>query len=96
MARADELNRGITQCLVNIEWMEAQLVLLKILKFTQAQPFLDQIGYNWGRVRRMMRELNSLGYRYKKNRIFYISKPEIISKVWNYPGMLSLNETVTN
>ena len=88
MAKVDDLNRGITQCLVNIEWMEAQLSLLKIIKFTQAQPFLDQIGYNWTQVRRLMSELNSLGYRYKKDRTFYISKPEIISKVWNYPDMI--------
>lgn len=93
MSKADDLNRGITQCLRNIEWMEAQLSLLRVMKFTQAQPFLDQIGYNWARVREMLSELNSLGIRYKKDRTYYISKPDIISKVWNYPEMIQKSTT---
>ena len=89
MSKVEELNSGITQCLRNIEWMEAQLTLLKIAKFSLAQPFLDQIGINWTMIRKMMSEMNSLGYRYKKDRSYIVSKPEIISKVWNYPDMIT-------
>ena len=85
MSKVEELNSGITQCLRNIEWMEAQLTLLKIAKLSLAQPFLDQIGANWTMIRKMMSEMNNLGYRYKKDRSYIVSKPEILSRVWNYP-----------
>lgn len=87
MSKVDELNSGITQCLQNIEWMEAQLTLLKIARFSLAQPFLDQIGANWAMIRKMLGEMNSMGYHYRKERSYMVSKPEVISKVWNYPEM---------
>lgn len=78
-----DLCSKVDQCLTNIEWMEAQLSLLRITSYSQAEPFLNQILKNWSLVSIYLKELKSLGKHYSRSRVYYITKPEILKKVWN-------------